>query len=216
MQNQGFIIAREGFKWIAIGSVLTLFLALLGAPFLALIMGGVTVFITFFFRNPNRQTPEKKEVIVSPADGKVCKIQDAFEKQFLKEERKRVSIFMSVFNCHVNRSPTMARVIDIHYQPGKFHLANVDKASNLNEQNIILIEDESRNRFVLVQIAGFIARRIVSYIKVGDSLRKGERLGIIQFGSRVDVYLPKNVKLKIKEGDTVRGGETILGEMNEN
>ena len=120
---------------------------------------------------------------------------------------------MSPFNCHINRAPVSAKVIDTHYNPGKFHLASVDKASELNEQNALLLEDSHRqNRFVVVQIAGWLCRRIVSDVKVGSTLLRGQRFGLIQFGSRVDIYLPNHIALKVKLGDQVKGGETILGE----
>lgn len=211
MRNHRFIIATEGLPWIGASLILTIFLALIGWSFLAWLTGGFTIFITSFFRNPHRHPPEQKGLIISPADGKVCMITNAYEKRFFKEPRKRISIFMSVLNCHVNRSPISANIIDTHYHPGKFHVANVDKASDLNEQHALLMEDENKNRFVLVQIAGFIARRIVSYVKVGDQLKAGDRLGIIQFGSRVDLYLPHHATVTVKQGEKLYAGETVLG-----
>jgi len=213
MQNQGFIIAREGFKFILIGLGLTLLSVSLGWDVLATILGGFTLFVVFFFRNPNRQAPNSEGLIISPADGTICKIEDVHEKRFLKEPRKRVSIFMSVFNCHVNRFPVNGKVIDTQYNPGKFHMAMVDKASDLNEQHTILLEDNRQNRYVVVQIAGLIARRIVSYVTSGDTLKVGQRFGLIQFGSRVDLYLPKNAAVRVKVGEKVKGGETVLGNL---
>lgn len=211
MRNQGFIVAREGIKWLLSGFLITLFFFLVKWPAAAFIFLGLTLFIAFFFRNPKRDIPNQPGIVLSPADGKICMITEAYEKRFLKEKRKRISIFMSVFNCHLNRSPVEAKVIDTHYHPGKFHLANVDKASDLNEQHTILLEDQATHRYVLVQIAGFLARRIVSYVKTGDCLKRGELFGIIQLGSRVDLYLPENVNLKVTVGDSVYGGETVLG-----
>jgi phosphatidylserine decarboxylase len=213
MRNQGFIIAREGIKWLISGFLITLFFFLVKLPALSLIFLGLTLFTAFFFRNPKRDIPNQPGIVLSPADGKICMITEAYEKRFLKEKRKRISIFMSVFNCHLNRSPVEAKVIDTHYHQGKFHLANVDKASDLNEQLMILLEDQTTpgDRYVVVQIAGYLARRIVSYVKSGDILKRGELFGIIQFGSRVDLYLPENVNLKVTVGDSVYGGETVLG-----
>lgn len=213
MQNQGFIIAREGFKFIAIGLALTLLSIQLGWMPLAWVMAGFTIFVTCFFRNPKRNTPQEQGLIIAPADGKICQISEAYEKRFLREPRKRISIFMSVFNCHINRSPISGKVIDTHYHPGKFHIASVDKASDLNEQNAVCIEDANNHKFVLVQIAGFVARRIVSRAKKGTSLLRGECFGLIQFGSRVDIYLPKNATVDVKVGQAVWGGETVLGSL---
>lgn len=213
MQNQGFIIAREGIRWILLGAVLTGFMMVLHWTTAAWLFGGLTLFVAFFFRNPYRRTPQQKGLIIAPADGKICMITDVVERRFLNQPRKRVSIFMSVLNCHVNRSPIEGRVIGTHYHPGKFHIASHDKASDFNEQHTILMEDDRKNRFVIVQIAGFVARRIVSYIKEGDLLKCGQRFGLIQFGSRVDIYLPPQATLRAKEGQTVRGGETVIGEI---
>lgn len=211
MQNQGFIIAKEGFPWITAALLSTLIFILVGWSILAYLMGSLTLFVISFFRNPPRKTPKEKGAIISPADGKICMIENVFEKRFLKQELRRVSIFMSPLNCHINRSPIHGTVKETHYNPGKFHFANVDKASDLNEQNSILLEDESQNRFVVVQIAGFIARRIISYAKKGDHFSSGERFGLIQFGSRVDLYLPPRTHLAVEVGQKVYGGETILG-----
>lgn len=211
MKNQGFILAKEGVPWLLAGLCLTALSILLQWTGIAWFTGLLTVFIAFFFRNPKRHSPQQQGLIIAPADGKICQISETYEKRFLKESRTRVSIFMSVLNCHINRSPVTGTIIDNYYHPGKFHLALVDKASDSNEQHALLLEDEQKNRFVVVQIAGFIARRIVSYIKKGDFIQRGARFGIIQFGSRVDLYLPKNATLRVKEGQTVRGGETVIG-----
>ncbi len=211
MQNQGFIIAREGFPWIGTSLLLTLILLILKALLPAIFLGVLTLFIISFFRNPKRITPSQQGLIIAPADGKICLITDAYEKKFLKDTRCRVSIFMSPLNCHINRAPITAKVLDTYYHAGKFHLASVDKASDLNEQNALLLEDVQKNKFVVVQIAGWLCRRIVSYAKVGDELLRGQRFGLIQFGSRVDLYLPPQVSLKVKVGEAVRGGKTVIG-----
>ena len=211
MQNQVFIIAREGFQWIGIGVLLTLVLIILKAPLFAIFSGILTLFIVSFFRNPKRSIPSKPGLIVSPADGKICLITEAHEKKFLKEPRRRVSIFMSPFNCHINRAPISGKVLDTSYSAGKFHVASVDKASDFNEQSALLLEDEQKNKFVVVQIAGWLCRRIVRYVKVGDCLLRGERFGLIQFGSRVDLYLPPKASLQVHVGQSVRAGETVIG-----
>lgn len=211
MKNQGFIIAKEGFKFIFLGVFLTLLSLFLNIPFLAIGFGVITLFVVSFFRNPPRIPPSEKDILVSPADGVICKITEAQEKKFLKESRTRVSIFMSPFNCHINRSPLKSKVIDTYYHPGKFHVAHVDKASDLNEQHALLLEDDQKNRFVVVQIAGWLARRIVSHVKPGDTLNRGDRFGLIQFGSRVDVYLPSGIHVLVKEGQKVKAGLSIIG-----
>ena len=211
MQNQAFIIAREGFKFIFISLALTLMTLAFGFSFLAFLFLGLTLFIISFFRNPNRTPPTVEKAILSPADGKICQIEDVYEPKFLNEKRKRVSIFMSVFNCHVNRFPFEGKVLEMKYHPGKFHIASVDKASELNEQHAYFIEDQAQKKYVLVQIAGWVARRIVSYVQPGTTLQAGQRFGIIQFGSRVDFYLPLSVHLHVKVGDRVKAGLSVLG-----
>jgi len=168
-QNHGFIIAKEGFKFILFGALLSFVSYSFGLTTLMWLSIGFTIFVTCFFRNPRRNTPQQPGLVISPADGKICLISEAYEKRFLKEDRKRISIFMSVFNCHINRSPITGRVLDTHYHPGKFHIASVDKASELNEQNAIHMEDERKNDYVVTQIAGWVARRIVSYVKGGGT-----------------------------------------------
>lgn len=214
MRNQEFIIAREGFRWIFLGLFLTAIMTFSKIFTLAFLFGLLTVFIVSFFRNPHRKIPETKDVIVSPADGTICMITDAYEKRFLKASKKRISIFMSPFNCHVNRIPWDSKVIQTYYHSGKFHFAKVDKASDLNEQYALLLEDDQKNQFVVVQIAGWLCRRIVNYVKIGDSLKRGERFGIIQFGSRVDIYLQDSVDICIKEGQKVKAGESIIGKLS--
>ncbi len=211
MRNQGFIIAREGFRWILVGVILTLLLVIFKAPIAAIFTGLLTLFIVSFFRNPKRVIPSQEGLIVSPADGKICLITEAHEKKFLKEPRRRISIFMSPLNCHINRAPISGKVLDTYYHPGKFHIASVDKASDLNEQHALLLEDDRQNKFVVVQIAGWLCRRIVNDQKAGDQLWRGQRFGLIQFGSRVDVYLPHEALIQVKVGQSVWAGETVIG-----
>lgn len=172
----------------------------------------LTIFMAFFFRDPERKIPEGKGIFVSPADGKVILIKDVYEKDYLKSDTKEISIFMSPLNVHVNRAPCDGNVSVVRYSPGKFMAAYKASASIRNE-NIVMVLDGKEGRVLVRQVAGFIARRAVCKAKVGDLLRRGERYGIIKFGSRLDVYLPQNAKIKVKLGDKVKAGETIIGEI---
>jgi phosphatidylserine decarboxylase len=171
----------------------------------------VTLFIAFFFRNPKRKIPSLQNIILSPADGRIVYVGECEEDRFLREKALKVSIFMSLFDVHVNRAPATGKVLDRSYHPGRFHVASVEKASLLNEQNAFVLETEDRLRILLIQIAGFVARRIVCYAKAGDTLKKGEIFGLIRFGSRIDLYLPTEVKPIVRVGQHVKGGESIIG-----
>jgi len=170
-----------------------------------------TLFIVLFFRNPKRKIPTLENVILSPADGKVIHVGEWEEDRFLKERVLKVSIFMSIFDVHLNRAPASGKVLQRSYLPGRFLVANAEKSSLLNEQNAVMLETEDRLKILLIQIAGFVARRIVCYAKAGDTLRRGEIFGLIRFGSRVDLYLPKDVKPAVRVGQHVKGGESIIG-----
>lgn len=204
-------IAREGFPFILAAFILTVLVWLTGIAVLKGIFAALTVFVIAFFRDPERAAPDDPKAIISPADGKVIKIEKVFEGRLLNAEAQKISIFMNVFNVHVNRAPSDGKVVKVLYNPGKFLSANLDKASLENEQNGIVCEDKWGNRFAFNQIAGLVARRIVCRAKVGDTLSKGERFGLIRFGSRVDVYLPLECKIAVKIGDKVSSGTTILG-----
>ena len=170
-----------------------------------------SLFLAYFFRNPRRKIPDLQNVILSPADGRIVYVGECEEERFLKEKTLKVSIFMSMFDVHINRMPISGKVVQRNYLPGHFHVASVEKSSLLNEQNAMILESEDRFRILLVQIAGFVARRIVCYAKAGDLLRKGEIFGLIRFGSRVDLYLPPEVKPIVRVGQHVKGGESIIG-----
>ncbi|MEE9542171.1 MAG: phosphatidylserine decarboxylase family protein, partial [Thermodesulfobacteriota bacterium] len=170
----------------------------------------LALFIIWFFRDPEREIPGGDAAIVSPADGKVIIVEEVDEERFLKCRALKISVFMNVFNVHVNRAPASGRVVDIFYNPGKFFNASFDKASLLNEQNALLIEADNGKRYVANQIAGLIARRIVCRVKPGDALTRGARFGLIRFGSRLDVFLPVDVKVKVKVGEKVSAGSSIL------
>ncbi len=171
----------------------------------------LSTFLGYFFRNPKRKIPDLRNVILSPADGRIVHVGECDENRFLKQKTLKVSIFMSLFDVHLNRTPISGKVIERNYLPGRFHVASVEKSSLLNEQNALILESEDRFKILLIQIAGFVARRIVCYAKTGDLLRKGEIFGLIRFGSRVDLYLPPEVKPIVRVGQRVKGGESIIG-----
>jgi phosphatidylserine decarboxylase len=212
-------LAREGYPFILASIFGTIILFLTGFNNVGYLSGGLVVFIISFFRDPEREIPEDEDAIVSPADGKViivdrCENNNSpFIPRFVKggmEGFVKISIFMNVFNVHVNRVPASGRVSRVFYNPGKFFPADKDKASLENEQNALLIEADNGKRFIVNQIAGLIARRIVCYAKEGDQIKKGKRFGMIRFGSRLDVYLPVDCRINVKVGDTVKAGSSIL------
>ena len=205
------IIAHEGYPFIIVSLIITIFLAFSGIFWLFSLLALITFFIVWFFRNPERHFLEEEKVVISPADGKVIKVEDIEMNGTIAGKLKKISIFMNVFSVHVNRAPSTGKIEAINYHKGKFFSANLDKASLDNERNDINIRTENGCSIWAVQIAGLIARRIVCWVKVGDTVKKGERIGLIRFGSRVDVYLPKDSRLVVKIGDKVRAGETPLG-----
>ncbi len=207
----GVPVAKEGWPFIlvSLASVVAAWLA--GVWQAEFLLAPVLVFVVAFFRDPERTAPGDENSIVSPADGRVIKIERVFEGRLLKGDAQKISIFMNVFNVHVNRAPAAGRVKEILYNPGKFFNASLDKASMENEQNAVLLECASGRRLMFNQIAGLIARRIVCRVKAGDALRKGERFGMIRFGSRLDVYIPATSRVDIKINDRVKAGTSILG-----
>ena len=206
-----FPVARAGYPFIFVAAFTTAILALLGLTTLTLIGLVVTFCICGFFRDPDRVIPDEDGLAVSPADGKVIIAGLVDNSPHYSGESMKISIFMSVFNVHVNRVPFNGQVTEINYHPGKFFSANLDKASQQNEHNAVTIEMENRKPMCVVQIAGLIARRIICYIKPGDQLLRGQRFGLICFGSRLDIYLPTDVKLNVAVGDKVKAGTSILG-----
>ncbi len=211
--DEGNIIAKEGYPFIAAGLGAAFFLRLLGFRRVSYIPFGFSLFSMYFFRNPKRTAPQLKNSVVSGADGVVVFSGEAYERFFLKKYTKRVSVFMSLFDVHVNRSPVDGVVEGIVYNKGKFISANKDKASLENEQCAIKIRTEDGRNIVMVQIAGLVARRIETYPQVGDSLKRGQILGLIRFGSRVDIYVEGDFEEAVKLKERVRAGETILGFM---
>lgn len=210
MKNENTPIAVEGYPFIVAAAFITLIFALISWKILAVIALALTLFVAFFFRNPERITPEDENAVVAPADGVVIYAGDAREGH-LDAETTKISIFMSVFNVHVNRAPLSGKVIDTFYVSGKFLDARHERATFENEQAGIVLETAKGIKVVFVQVAGMVARKIVCYAAKGDLLRRGQRYGLIRFGSRVDIYLPKNCELRVTLGDKTVAGETILG-----
>ena len=211
MRNQNQPIATEGYPFIALFAFVTLVFALLGWGFLTFVLLLLTLFTVYFFRNPERVIPEGENLVVAPADGKVIFVGDVDESRYFKERMTKVSIFMNVFNVHVNRAPCSGKVVDMYYQKGEFLNASLDKAASCNEQSGVLLETESGSRILFVQIAGLVARRIVTYPVIGSLLERGMRYGLIRFGSRIDIYFPKGSEVSVTLGETTVAGETILG-----
>jgi phosphatidylserine decarboxylase len=211
MRNQNQLIAREGYPFIFLFGFVTLVFAVLGWGVLTLVLLALTLYIVYFFRNPERRIPSDEKAVVSPADGKIVFTGTVKEDRFLQAEVNKVSIFMSLFDVHVNRVPLAGKVVDIQYHKGKFINASLDKASEHNERSAMILETAKGVRILVMQIAGLIARRIIVYPDIGDQLEKGVRYGLICFGSRVDIYFPREWKIAVKNGDKVTGGETILG-----
>lgn len=204
-------IAKPGYPYIITALVITLFFYT-KASFLFLPFLFVTVFLAYFFRDPYRESPAGKNLVLAPADGRIIKIEKAYEPHFIKSETLKVSIFLSLFDVHVTRSPYGGIIPLCRYIPGGFIAAYKEEASSRNERNLIGIETD-RGKLLVVQVAGMVARRIVCWIKPGDKIERGERIGMIKFGSCTELYIPSGVKLQVKEGDRVRGGETVLGEL---
>lgn len=211
--RDGSVIAPEGVPFIAGAVALTAVLYYVWPRSLALAVAGLvlTAFVSWFFRNPERTPPSDPRAVISPADGKIVFCGDCAPGIYSAEPGKKVSVFMSVFDVHVNRAPVSGRVAAVRYNKGTFLAANVDKASLENEQNGVIIETAGGRKVVYVQIAGLIARRIVCDLAEGDDVARGQRVGLIRFGSRVDVYLPADASLSVRKGDHVRAGESVLG-----
>jgi phosphatidylserine decarboxylase len=203
-------ITPDGYPFIIIFAIITVFVYVFGKLWIAVLPLIITLFMVLFFRDPERTTPGDKGVFVSPADGKVILIKDVYEKDYLKSDSKEISIFMSIFDVHVNRAPCDGSVNLVQHFPGQFLPAHKDAASIKNENTIMVLEGND-GKILVRQVAGLLARRIVCKVKAGDVLRRGERYGMIKFGSRLDVYLPKDAEIKVKLGEKVKAGETVIG-----
>ncbi len=214
MKNQHQPIAVEGYPFIVLFAFFALFFAAMNWNCLATIGLGLTLFTVYFFRNPERFSSAEDNVFVAPADGKIIFVGKVPENRYFGgEDVTKVSIFMNVFNVHVNRVPINCKVIDQFYNQGRFFNASLDKASLENEQSGLLLETESGLKVLCVQIVGLVARRIVSYPENGDSLQRGRRYGLIRFGSRVDLYFPEGVEVTAKLGEKTVAGESELGHL---
>jgi len=202
-------VAREGLTLITLSLVLSILLFLLKLKVIAFVVFFFFLFCLFFFRNPKRHCSVNQDVLICPADGKVMEIGEIEENEFLHGTAKRVCIFMSLTDVHVNRAPCDGKVVKVEHRRGDFALAFKKDIDKENERNYILIEHGDK-KILLVQIAGFLARRITSYVKEGDFVKKGDPVGIIAFGSRVDIYVPKKYDIMVSSGNKVRAGVTAL------
>jgi phosphatidylserine decarboxylase len=211
-------IHKEGWRFIAIFAAVTLFLFWLGFVPLAWIGVVLTLWCAYFFRDPERVTPLSEGLVMSPADGRISAIENVIpppELDLPRETMTRISVFMNVFDVHVNRSPMPARITKMTYVPGAFLNAELDKASEDNERQALTLETLSGVKIGVVQIAGLIARRIVKFVGEGERLDVGQRFGLIRFGSRVDVYLPKSVPVLACLGQRAVAGETVLADLTQ-
>jgi phosphatidylserine decarboxylase len=209
----GVPFAKEGFPFIGAAAGVTLLVGLLGWTVAAAGAGLVTLFFAWFFRNPVRTVPQGPNLVVAPGDGKVIAIEEEYEPRFLKARSIRLTIFLNVFDVHINRTPCEGVVQDVQYQPGLFLVASRPEATMKNEQNALLLRTPGGVKILCVQVAGLLARRIVCWVAAGDRVQRGERFGLIRFGSRMDTFLPLGTAVKVAVGDRVKGGETVLGEL---
>jgi phosphatidylserine decarboxylase len=215
LKNDGIPIVREGFPFLLVSLVVSLAFWISGYWPLGLFFALFTLYIAYFFRNPERLPPVGSAMVASPADGKIIFAGPAVEPEFLRQEMLKISIFMNIFDVHVNRVPVDGTIRDMKYHRGRFMAASEDRASEENERNGMLIETTRGQKLVLVQVAGLIARRIVCYPSVGAFILRGQRMGLIRFGSRCDLFVPRDSEIQVKVGDRVLGGETILAQLKE-
>jgi phosphatidylserine decarboxylase len=208
---RGWPIAREGVPFLAVAAVPAVAAWALGWTVVGALFGAAALFTGWFFRNPSRRVPDGPNLIVSPGDGRVLAVMEEEEPRFLKARAVRVSIFLSPLNVHINRTPCEGLVKAISYSPGKFLVASRTEATLQNEQTAMLIETDAGCRILCVQVAGYVARRIVCWLSEGERVERGERYGLIRFGSRMDLYVPAGTQVRVKAGDRVTGGETIIG-----
>lgn len=210
-QRVAFPVAKAGYPLICGAAFATLILALLGLPVLAVVGLAATFCIAGFFRDPDRVIPNRPGQVVSPADGRVISADIVNGSPFLEEPVRKISIFMSVFNVHVNRVPAEGRIYRVSYRPGQFVPADRGDASMRNEHNAIFLETTYGKRLCFVQVAGLIARRIICHVQPDETVRRGQRFGMICFGSRLDIYLPQDATLAVSVGDKVTAGSSVLG-----
>jgi phosphatidylserine decarboxylase len=210
MHSRHIPVAKEGLPFIGLAILGSITFSLLNWYIPALVFFVIATFITFFFRDPERIIPLDSDLILSPADGRVIEIVEDNKDSLHEKEVKRISIFMNIFNVHVNRAPITGDIQRISYKAGSFWPAQGRKALLENERNAILIHSDDGMELTVVQVAGIIARRIICWVEIGDRIKMGERFGLICFGSRLDVYIPKNIPVLIKKGDRTRAGQTVI------
>lgn len=211
MPKRSGFIAREGFLFIIPLAAITVITALVGMPIAAGFFFLLTVFNLWFFRNPERIVPKDAKSVVSPADGRVIKIEEIDEPRLIGKKCIKISIFMNIFDVHVNRIPFSGVIEAIEYKKGAFISANLDKASEKNERNIVLLKTKDGKQLLFIQIAGLIARRIVCWIDKGLMVSRGDRFGLICFGSRLELFIPVDSRIAVKIGDKVKAGTTVMG-----
>ena len=209
----GIPIVREGLPFVGVTSGAAALGWGLGLGASAGALGVIALFTAWFFRNPKRIVPTVPRGIVSPGDGRIVGIHEEFEPRYVKDQAIRISIFLNVFDVHINRIPCHGIIENMVYQPGQFLPANKPGATLHNEQNALMIRTTEGLKVVCVQVAGLIARRIVCWTSLGETVNRGERFGLIRFGSRVDLFLPAGTHLSVRVGDRVKGGETLLGHL---
>ena len=208
---RGWPVAKEGLPFCAAGAAGWAVAAALGWTGLGAVLATSTVLTAWFFRNPLRVIPQASNLVVSPGDGRVLAVVEEDEPRFLKDRAIRVSIFLSPLNVHINRTPCEGTVTSVAHFPGRFLVASRPGATLENEQTAVLIETDKGQRVLCVQVAGYVARRIVTWLKPRERVARGERYGLIRFGSRMDVYLPVGTEIKVRVRDRVRGGESVIG-----
>lgn len=204
-------VAKEGYPFIFFMAFLTLITAILGFAIVAAVGALITAFVLYFFRDPERVAPMDEDAVVAPADGKVILIEKIFDDRFVNDHVYKVSIFMNVFNVHVNRMPFPGTVTAIQYTPGRFYAADKERAALENECCTVTMSTKHGMKYAVSQVAGLIARRIVCWAERNDTINRGQRFGLIRFGSRVDIYLPLKTHLEIQLGQKTKAGETVLG-----
>jgi phosphatidylserine decarboxylase len=209
----GIPFAKEGIPFIGAAVGVTLLAGWLGWMVVAVGAALLTLFVSWFFRNPSRVIPQGPRLVLASGDGKVIAIEEEFESRFIKDRSIRISIFLNVFDVHINRIPCEGVIEDVQYQPGLFLVASKPDATLRNEQNALMIRTVEGAKVLCVQVAGLIARRIVCWVSPRDRAVLGERFGLIRFGSRMDTFLPIGTAIRVAVGDRVKGGETILGEL---
>lgn len=207
-------IAKDVLPYLLILGVCTVIVYLF-LPFLAILPLAVLLFVLFFFRDPPRHIQMGDNLILAPADGRITEIKEVYEERYLKERAIKISIFLSLFNVHINRSPINGSVRYRDYREGKFIPAFKSHASELNEKNFVGIENE-RLKVLVNQVTGFVARRIVCWVREGDSIQQGERFGMIKFGSCTEIFVPLSVEVLVEVGQKTKGGETVIGRIKEN